>query len=119
MKGARYEVKDVPRRAGVGHASVVQRIRNRPHLRQAKAIKLIADIEVVVDHIYPINGDTVSGLHVPANLQILTTRENCRKSRRLPGTRSEELWEGTSSWTPMRVPEVDAVILKGVLARGL
>ena len=32
-----------------------------------------------VDHILPINGDTVSGFHVPENLQIITKTENMQK----------------------------------------
>jgi hypothetical protein len=38
-----------------------------------------------VDHFYPLNGKSISGLHVPLNLRVIPATENLRKGARLLG----------------------------------
>lgn len=38
-----------------------------------------------VDHIYPLQGRYVSGLHVAQNLRVITAQENLRKHNKMPG----------------------------------
>jgi hypothetical protein len=50
---------------------------------QARQLTLVTGIVHEVDHIYPILGETVSGLHCPLNLQIITRTENRSKINKI------------------------------------
>jgi len=92
--GARQKARDTAYRA-----RNIQLVRFRANLRRARqmgrlpkwadleAIKQIylgCPVDLVVDHIYPLQGLTCSGLHVADNLQYLTPRENGAKANQMP-----------------------------------
>jgi hypothetical protein len=61
----------------------------REHLKQieryyivAKWVESILNEPIEVDHIVPLQGENVSGLHAPWNLQLLTEEENCSKKNK-------------------------------------
>lgn len=50
----------------------------------AKEITTNTGIKYVVDHIIPLNGHNISGLHCPQNLRIITAFENRQKKNKFP-----------------------------------
>ena len=63
-----------PKWLSKGHKQAIEAI-----YKECQGVTEETGLKHHVDHIIPLRGKTVSGLHVPWNLQILLASDNCKK----------------------------------------
>jgi hypothetical protein len=70
-------------RAKRRRAALLSRMHPSHRAEIAEIYEMAASLGLTVDHIVPLYGGTVWGLHAPQNLQLLTLEENSRKRDRV------------------------------------
>ena len=75
-------IKAAYRRAAIAPWANKQAINEIYKLARSMSTK--TGIKHVVDHIYPVKGKLVCGLHVETNLRVVTESENAKKKNKMP-----------------------------------
>ncbi len=78
--------KDYWKAKALAHKIRCQKLNRMPAWANEEAINEVFRIcsgdDFHIDHVIPLQGELVSGLHVENNLQKLTVKENCQKSNK-------------------------------------
>lgn len=72
--------------------SDIHRAQIQWYYKAAEMFKKDSGVKYDVDHIHPLNGSNFSGLHVPWNLQIIKSFDNCSKGNRPPACEAHLFW---------------------------
>lgn len=83
VKASTKHRRDKHKQATPKWLSAEQKLAIRKMYIDAMTVSKVTKIPYVVDHIIPLRGNDVCGLHVPWNLQIMSREENLKKSNKL------------------------------------
>lgn len=86
VKASTKHRRDKHKQATPKWLTAEQKAQIRKMYIDAMTVSRVTGVPYVVDHIIPLRGQEVCGLHVPWNLQIMSREENLKKSNKLLAT---------------------------------
>jgi hypothetical protein len=95
--GSRLSVVRAARRRHIGQDGFISWSEFRRYCAEAKRLSDETGVPHVVDHIYPLVSDRVSGLNTPANLRVVPRKVNTEKFNKLLASLSHEHF-ATEPW---------------------
>jgi len=85
------------RKAMLKHPEWAEPADIRAVFAEAEFMTKSTGVQHSVDHIWPLKNTKVSGLHVAANLRVVSKRSNSKKLNKLPGFLRDQLWDPDAS----------------------